>query len=131
MPVTPTSSLLATGIENERLVGLFRVDQGSNRVHAGRSQQNIPARRRRHAGRATDRGRGDPAVLLQDEIFGREIVLVGDDSGLQDELLRRPEGSEAEIRSVARRRVRKSRGEQEESSRRKQQAESEDWCFPH
>ena len=105
------SSLLATGMKNDALFGLFRGDKGANRVDARRSQQDIPARRRHHAGSATGGGGGDPAVLLQHQIFGRDVVFVGDDASLQRELLRSLEGiggrdeigGEAACEEVARR----------------------------
>ena len=53
-------------------------------------------------------------MLLKDELFGGDVVFVGDDSGLQSNCCGVLKASEAEIRSAARRRVRKSRGEQEE-----------------
>src|ERR1700722_3760570 len=60
--------------------GCFGGEQGAYGVNSRRSQQNVPARGRSQAGRTGDAGRGNPAVILQDQRFRRGIIFARDDS---------------------------------------------------
>ena len=64
-----------------------RGDETLQRIHARWCEHDIPARRRGQSWRAGGVGAGNPAVMLQQEIAGREVVLVGDDAGTQLKLL--------------------------------------------
>ena len=69
------------------LGGRFRGNQGADRVYASGSQKNVPAGLRGKAWRTRDCAGGNQAAALQYQIFGGDIVFVGEDSGLEDELL--------------------------------------------
>ena len=62
------------------------------RIDAGGSEHDIPARRRGESWRAWGVGGGDPAVMLEGEVVGREVILVGDDAEAQLKLLLDAEG---------------------------------------
>ena len=67
--------------------GLVRGNGDMNCVYAGGREQNVPAGWRRQALRT--RGGIDryPAAMLKHEIFGGQVVFVGNDARLQHELL--------------------------------------------
>ena len=69
-----------------RLASFFRRDENANRIDAGRRKQDVPARRSQ-AGPASGVGGGDPAMMLQYQVFGRKVILVGNDAGLQEIVL--------------------------------------------
>ena len=66
-------------------------DQVAEGVDAERSEGNVPSWRRNEIGCAGDIGAGDPAVALEHEVVGGKVILVGDDSSSQPELLWRLE----------------------------------------
>src|ERR1051326_5480074 len=80
------------GKRERRAVRLLARDQGTNGVYAGGCEQDVPAWRRREAGGAAGRSSGNPSMMLEDESLGGDVVLVGDDTDLQGELLLRAEG---------------------------------------
>ena len=69
-------------------VGPLRWRDGSNGFNARGREHNAPAWWRRKRGRTGSGAGGDPAMVLQDQVFGSQIVFVGDYSSLQSELLR-------------------------------------------
>ena len=109
----------ASGKKNEGLFFRFAgSDEALEGIDARRGQRDLPTRGRIEAARANGIDASNPAAMLQLEIFGRKIVGVGYDAGVQVKLLRSAEGVEVAIKSPASRRVRKSRGEQEINSSR-------------
>lgn len=75
--------------------GFFGVARGNEVLYgidSGRSESDLPARRRGEGHGATDGGGGDPAFVLKKEIAGREVILVGDDAGAEVETLLGIEG---------------------------------------
>src|SRR5579859_3640014 len=74
-----------------RSIRLFHGDEGTNGVYARGSEQDVPAGRRREAGGTARRSSGNPSMMLEDESFGGDVGLVGDDADLQGELLLRAE----------------------------------------
>ena len=58
------------GDQEQRFGGLIGRKQRSNGIDAGCGQHHIPAGRGHEARRAARGGGGDPAVLLQHEVFG-------------------------------------------------------------
>src|SRR5580698_4578513 len=62
-------------------------DQILKRIDAGGSEHDIPARWRGQSWWAWDVGGGDPAVMLEREVVGREVILVGDYAEAQLKLL--------------------------------------------
>src|SRR5271155_4468197 len=78
----------ARGGNGDELV--FRIagsDQTLKCIYAGGSEHDVPARRRGQSRWTRDAGGGDPAVMLEREVVGREVVLVGDDADAQLKLL--------------------------------------------
>ena len=75
------------GNGEELLLGIAGSDQTLKRIDAGGSERDIPARRRGESWGAWGVGGGDPAVMLQREVVGREIILVGDYTEAQLKLL--------------------------------------------
>src|SRR5712671_5392925 len=70
-----------------RLFSVGGRGQYAKSVDAGWGEQDIPARRGRESRRTPGAGSGDPSVLLEYEGFGGEVILVGDDAGVQPKLL--------------------------------------------
>src|SRR5580704_6514931 len=80
------------GNRERLLVGVFRGNEGANGFDSGGGQKNVPARRRGETRGTGRRGGGNPAMMLEHEIFGGDVDLVRNHAGLQDVLLRRFEG---------------------------------------
>jgi len=57
-------------------------------IDAGRGECDVPAWRRGEGWRAGRGGGSDPAVMLKNDVVGREVVLVGNNSGAELEGLR-------------------------------------------
>ena len=99
-------------------------DQVAEGVDAKRSESDVPAWRRNEIGGAGDIGAGDPTVALEHEVVGGKVVLVGNDSSSQPELLWGLEclraGDEVDGQTAGEEVARRTSGQTEQQRKRSQ-----------
>lgn len=113
------------------LAGIIGRKKRSKCIYARGGESNVPAGRRSYIWSAAGLRSGNPAAMLQHQVFRGEIVLIGNDAGSQFKLLRSAEcagGCDQVSGETAGEKVARRTGREQKNA---EKARNEDRCFAH